>query len=57
MADIPDNIVDRRIKNVMEGYGQLYHSEVRGKVAPGLGDILYQKLPYLACQDRKISRF
>src|SRR5690606_7054023 len=47
MPDVPDETVLRRVERAMQGDRQLDHSEVRGEMAAGHGDLLEDELPDL----------
>ena len=56
MADIPYNVVARRVERVMYRYRQLHRAKSRRKMPPGLRYCRQYLLPYLFCKYRQIDK-
>ena len=52
---IPDNLVKRRVEAIVEGEGEFYAAEVRGKMTPGLCNGFYEKLSNFSGKKEKIT--
>ncbi len=50
MTDIPDETVARGVEHPMQGQGELDHAQVRGEMAPGLGNLVQDERPNLVGQ-------
>ncbi len=50
MAHIPDQMIKRRVIDVMQRNGQFHHAEAGSKVPAGLAYAIQQVLPQLATQ-------
>ena len=55
MPHIPHQLVVRGVKNVVQGKGELYSAETRGKVSRVLGKGVYDKVPQFYCQLLKVG--
>ena len=54
VADVPDDCVTGRVKNVVEAEGELDDAQVQGEMAAGLGDGADQLVADLAGQDAEL---
>ena len=54
VAHIKDQPVGGGVKHTVDRHRQLHRSQVGGQMAAGLGDILDQKFPQFAAQDRQL---
>ena len=56
MANVPDNLIFRQVKDQMHRHRKLHDSQIRRKMSSALADFLNQKLPDLLCKLLKFFR-
>ena len=55
MTNIPDELVIRGIKDIMQGQGQLHNAEAGSKMPPGFGDCFYDFLSDFLGKNGQVS--